>query len=306
MEKKDIQLKENELYFLTYLNFKILKTRAKKSFDSGLEITVDLESGKVTFPNCVKILKDELLLNSKTIGAVYFICNKIEGEKAQDFRLYFDKRKKSVFEIYYNSAICINKRIEKIRDDLLFPLRLLENNVNEIYSLQIRCNAREKVFCNASGMVKTNKIISDYALFYPLGDSTIKERVDIMKKAKEFNKKLQNIKRFDFRFGNAFCGIKKLSIYFYDDIMIKSNSGKCLNENISREEIIKELENFCFINWKQKYDGNKKPILENAWTIELMVEDERLEFRGLDDYPKIWPYVEWFVKKYGGFIKIRE
>ena len=99
---------------------------------------------------------------------------------------------------------------------------------------------------------------------------------------------------------------EKLGVYFNDGVTVQSNSGKSLNLNPSKDEIISELENFCFFNWQQKYDENDKPILENAWSIELKLDGENLKFIGLDDYPKIWPYVEWFVSKYGGFDEIKE
>ena len=63
---------------------------------------------------------------------------------------------------------------------------------------------------------------------------------------------------------------------------------------------------FCFPAWQSKYNKNEKPILENAWTIELLFENESLEFAGLDDYPKTWDIVEFFVKKYACFDEIKE
>ena len=134
----------------------------------------------------------------------------------------------------------------------------------------------------------------------------IKEKGISMKDISEFNKKLRSIKRFTFNFGNAFGGIKKFAIFFDDELVIKSNRGKSIEFTPNRDEIIKELELFCFSDWQSKYNKNAKPILENAWTIELLFENDKLEFVGLDDYPKNWYMVEDFVKKYAGFDEIRE
>ncbi len=306
LENNGNALKTNVICFLKYLKFNILETQAKICFTSGKEISVDIESRKVTFPDCVKILKDELILNYKTLGALYFIYSGLQQETIQEFELYFDKRRKKDFEIYYNKTQCINKDVKEINANLSYAIDLLNKNIEDVYLVQIRYSAREKVFCDSSCIIKTNKIINYYSLFCNMSDAPIKERVKNMKRASEFNIKLQTIKQFDFRFGNSFCGIKKLSIFFNDGIILKSNSGKGLDLEPSKEEIINALENFCFINWLQKYDRNTKPCLENAWTIELKLGEEKLEFIGLDDFPKIWPYVEWFVKKYGGFEKIRE
>lgn len=120
------------------------------------------------------------------------------------------------------------------------------------------------------------------------------------------NNKLCAIKRFTFNFGNAFGGIKKFVIFFDDELKIKSNSGESIAFTPSKEEIINELEALCFSDWQSKYNKNAKPILENAWTIELLFENDKLEFVGLDDYPKNWYMVEDFVKKYAGFDEIRE
>jgi hypothetical protein len=120
-----------------------------------------------------------------------------------------------------------------------------------------------------------------------------------------FNINLQNIKRFDFRFGNAFCGIKKLAIFFNDGVKIKSNSGFNLNFEPDKNQIITELKEFCFSEWNKKYENKHNPILENAWSIELKIDDERIEFMGLDAFPKSWQKVEDFVKKYGGFTEIK-
>ena len=120
------------------------------------------------------------------------------------------------------------------------------------------------------------------------------------------NNKLSAIKRFTFNFGNAFGGIKKFVIFFDDDVEIKSNSGESIAFTPSKEEIINELEALCFSDWQSKYNKNAKPILENAWTIELLFENDKLEFVGLDDYPKNWDMVEDFVKRYTGFDEIRE
>ena len=122
----------------------------------------------------------------------------------------------------------------------------------------------------------------------------------------KFNANLQNIKRFDFRLGNAFGGIKRLAIFFNDDIKIKSNSGTLLDFEPNKERILAELKNFCFENWQLKYNDNTNPVLENAWSIELKFDNHSLEFGGLDDFPDTWQQVENFVKKYGGFTELLE
>lgn len=75
-----------------------------------------------------------------------------------------------------------------------------------------------------------------------------------------FNLNLQKLKRFDFRFGNAFCGIKKLAIFFNDGVKIKSNSGNFLNFEPNKNQIIAELKDFCFGEWDEKYQNKNNPL----------------------------------------------
>ena len=117
----------------------------------------------------------------------------------------------------------------------------------------------------------------------------------------QFNWELEKIKRFDFWFGNSFCGIKKLTIFFDDELKVLSNGN--INKNVKpyKEEIIKELSTFNFNSWEKKYNNNNNPKLENSWTIRLIFENEILEYTGLDDYPNTWDHVECFVNKYSKF-----
>ena len=127
------------------------------------------------------------------------------------------------------------------------------------------------------------------------------EKIKEKKKAVEFNKKLENIVRFDFIMGNPFFGMKKLSILFGDEVEIKTNSRLPIEEKVSKKEIIKYLQQLYFSKWNYKYDSNPRPSAQNAWTITLVFEDETLMFYGWDDYPACWKNVEWFVGKYGNF-----
>jgi hypothetical protein len=132
------------------------------------------------------------------------------------------------------------------------------------------------------------------------------EKVKEKRKANEFNLKLQNVSRFDFRFGNPFSGIKKLSIDFGDGVEIHSN-GQIEKQIIpQREEIIRELSCFNFSGWKEKYDGNAMKKTENCWSVRLIFPEQILEYEGCDDYPEIWDFVEWFVNKYSRFTLIKE
>ena len=188
--------------------------------------------------------------------------------------------------------------------DIRYVLKLVEQKIKSVYFCSIDYDTDGTYFHNATGKMDIDKIIYDYGV-RAYGDS-IKERVALMKSINAFNEKLSGINRFTFHFGNAFGGIKKFEISFDDELVIKSNSGIKTAFTPSKAEMIKELGLFCFPAWQDKYNANAKPVLENAWTIELCFEKEKLQFTGLDDYPKTWDFVEFFVKKYACFNEIRE
>lgn len=110
---------------------------------------------------------------------------------------------------------------------------------------------------------------------------------------------MDNVKRFEFWFGNPFCGIRKLLITFGDDFKVQSN-GHNKKANPKQSKIIKLLNDIDFKNWKDEYTC-EKPNSDNAWTITLTFENEVIIYRGLDAYPSDWFKVLDIVEKYGGF-----
>ncbi len=267
------------------------------------QILIDDKTNIITFPPRVQIIKDDLLFNSKTKGAVYVISKALKKDENLSPKLYYDKASDN-YEIYFDSVVCVNKTANEVIDDIAYALNLAEKNIKTVFFCLIDYSLDGTYFSNATSKMSIEKIIYNYGI--KAFKDSIKERVALMKQVKEFNKKLSSIKQFDFNFGNAFCGIKKLRINFDLYVTVKSNSIKALDVTPKKEDVLKELELFCFSAWKSVYNENKKPTFENAWMITLKLDGEVLEFKGLDDYPKTWNYVEYFVKKYGGFEEIKE
>ena len=268
------------------------------------QILIDKDSKKVTFPSRVVILKDEFVYTNETKSAIYVISEALKTSKNITAQLYFDKLNSQNYEIYFGSTLCVNMAESAICENTTYLLTLLKKGVKTVYFINVDFNESGTYFYDACGKMSIEKIIQTNALrtFKP----TVKERVLLMKAISEFNKKLATVKRFTFNFGNAFCGIKKLAIIFDGEVLIKSNSGSRIDFAPTKEEVLKELELFFLPAWNSKYNTNPTPTLENAWTITLNLDGEELEFTGLDDYPKTWLFVEYFVKKYGGFEEIKE
>ena len=110
---------------------------------------------------------------------------------------------------------------------------------------------------------------------------------------------ISGIKRFEFWFGNPFCGIKKLLITFGEDFKVQSN-GHNKPSNPKESKILKLIKDIDFANWQEEYT-TVNPNTDNAWTITMTFEDKLLIYRGLDAYPKDWFKVLDLVEKYGGF-----
>ena len=110
---------------------------------------------------------------------------------------------------------------------------------------------------------------------------------------------IEGIKRFEFWFGNPFCGIRKLLIVFGEDFRVQSN-GHNKKANPKESKTIKLLEDIDFKNWEYEYT-TIDPNSDNAWTITMTFADKQLVYRGLDAYPKDWFKVLDLVEEYGGF-----
>ncbi|MBR5439211.1 MAG: hypothetical protein IKV61_03220 [Clostridia bacterium] len=267
------------------------------------QILIDSKTNIVTFPSRVKILKDKLEYNAKTKSAIYIISSALKMKSDIEPKLYYESNGES-YEVYFGGVVCVNKTESEVIGDITYAINLVNKGIKEVYFCTVDFNESGNYFSSAIGKMDTRQIIYNNGI-RAFKDS-IKERVVLMKAVKEFNKKLQTLKRFTFNFGNAFGGIKKLAINFDGDILIKSNSGRRIDFTPTKEEVLAELELFCLPEWNSKYNSNPTPTLENAWTITLKLDGEELEFTGLDDYPKTWQFVEYFIKKYGGFEEIKE
>ena len=111
--------------------------------------------------------------------------------------------------------------------------------------------------------------------------------------------KIEKIKRFEFYFGNPFCGIRKVDIVFGNDYTVKSNA---LNKKTPPKqiEVINDLKDIDFDEWKEKYIISN-PNTDKAWTINVTFLDEVITFSGIDCYPNDWDKILNFIGNFGDF-----
>lgn len=110
---------------------------------------------------------------------------------------------------------------------------------------------------------------------------------------------IEDIKKFEFWFGNSFCGIKKMLIIFGENFSVHSN-GHNKKNNLIETEILKKINDIEFSKWADQYT-TKNPNFDNSWTITLTYSNKQVIYRGVDAYPTDWEKVLEIAEEYGGF-----
>lgn len=295
-DKVDIE----DIYFLYDLKFKVFKTNIKYYLKNDESIIIDRRNGKISFPSNVELCNDEVYLNSETRNILFLIYEMYNNDQIRNVRIDYSLTDSYTYEVYVDDQVYVNKEYNCLIKDIEYVLTKNDLGIKFICPYSIGYGMHDHSFSHGYSRITCKKLIEKYASACDSKAINTVEKIEERKKTELFNSKLETIKRFDFRFGNSFGGIKKLSIIF-DELEIQSNGSMEKQLTPIKEEIINELKYFNFSNWINKYNRNKEPILENCWTIGLVFEDEIMEFSGLDDYPHIWKYVEWFVNKYSKF-----
>lgn len=294
-----------DIHFLRYVNFTVRKTVASFSLSDGEKITVDRKSGSVKFPQGVQVAGDGVELNDQTRGLISLIKELYKGDNAKGLTVSYKAEDKQ-YEVLCGDVLYVNKPQSEIEDDLKYVLDKIDRGIDTICSIFVEYDMNDNSVLSSAGKKTCYELIEKYSQRCQFKGESMIEKINQKKRAKEFNQRLNDVKRFDFRFGNAFCGIKKLTISFGECVEINSN-GQIEKEIIpQREEIIRELCCFNFSGWQRKYDGNLNQKTENCWSVRLVLPDRVLEYEGLDDYPENWDFVEWFVNKYSKFILTKE
>lgn len=279
-----------DLYFLYDLNFKVLRKTLNYKLDEDKFIEVDRISGKILFPEGVNLINDEVILNHESRKIIHLIINM----NKKNLNIFYDLNNPFYFEVSSDNVLYVNK----LNKDIKYLVSQLDKGITSIDEINLRYDVDYRMFSNSSSLRSVYSLINEYSS----NSKTLKEKLDDKRKINDFNRRLKSLKRFDLRFGNDFCGIKKFAIFLNNEIEIKSNAIDKIEVNVDKEILFKELECFNFANWKSEYNSNETPSIENAWTISLLFDNEAVEYRGLDDYPKVWEYVKWFIKKYSNLV----
>lgn len=289
------------IYFLYDLKFSVSKNLIKLKLNANEFISVDRKTGVIVFPSNVNLSKDKVVLNSHTKNIVYLVCEDYNNNQVQNITVDFSAKNPNIFRAYKDDTLYVNKTIADLTNDVEYVFSVADKGVKFIFPYIIDYNMNDRSFHCGFGKVGCNDLIEKHLSTCDSTATTLSEKVKEKQAAKDFNAKLPSIEGFELSFGDLASKVNKLSVRFCDDIVIDTNGQKNNDVKADKDEIIKELQRFYFSNWKDIYDTNVAPKLENSWCIKLVFKDDTLEFKGFDDYPRAWICVERFANKYGNF-----
>lgn len=234
-------------------------------------------------------------LDNKSRDLIFYVIKSHVNNQTFDYYVdYYNDE----LHIYKNDKTLLLTSIDKIGLDYKLLNRLFIDGINEISTLMVDFDMNYMYYSLENISINILDYLVKKTLYLDNKKSNLKESMLSFIEAKNFNKKFTDIVKFEFSMGNSFSGIKKFIIEFGDCIEIKSNGRKNEYLNISFNEIVNDLSNLYFYNWKSKYNENKNPNLDNCWKIKLKFENEYFEYEGLDDYPNTWFYLIKFISKY--------
>lgn len=292
----DDKIKIDDLYFLNNLGFSILKKTIKLELINNEKIIIDRISGIIEFPSNVKILNDEVILNADTRNIVYMVWEMYDRNQIKNIKIDYKKVNPNYFEIYEDNILYVNKSLQTLFDDIKYVLLMIDKGVKKIYPYEINYDMNSNSLSHSIGGIVCDKLIENYT---STCDLNIENRLEIINEKelnKKFNEKITDIKKIDFVYDNG-DSKKKLSIIFNDKaIILKDNNIKSIVEE-NKDDIIKILKQMNFYYWK-KYHHKLNSKTKNTWMIKLTFENEEIVYSGIDSYPNIWIYVEWFIEKY--------
>lgn len=290
-----------DIYFLYDLKFSVGKNLIKLKLNANEFISVDRKTGIITFPSNVNLNNDNVVLNSCTKNIVYLVCEDYNNNQVQNLTVDFSVAHPNVFQAYKDDTLYVNKTISDLTNDVEYLFSVADKGVKFIFPYLIDYNMNDRSFSYSFGKAACNDLIEKYLSTCDSTATTLSEKVKERQAVKDFNTKLLSLKGFELSFGDFVNDVKTLSVSLGDDTVINTTTQKGSDVKADKEEIIKELKRFYMSNWKNLYNTNTAPKVKNSWHVKLVFENDTIEFKGFDDYPRAWIYVERFANKYGNF-----
>lgn len=291
---KDDKLSIEDLYYLYKLNFNIYKNCCICNLNEKEKIIVHRKNGQVELPSNI-INRDNIYYNDKIKSLIFLLKEMYYFNKIKE--IFINKKIEKEIDIYIENEVLIFDKLSNIYQNYYLLNSIMINyGYKEILIYEVKYDFNDQSIDRDFVNLDIKKYLSKKKWLLDLNYQKLSDIIDIKRQIKEFNEKIENIKKFEFEMGSSFSGIKKFIIDF-DNEKIRHNGQKKDNINFNKKEIINELKELFFSNWRSSYFREKGNI-DYSWKIVLTFRDEKYNYEGVDYFPNIWFFVLKFVEKY--------
>ena len=284
-----------DLYYLYDLGFKINKLNCTYKLEN-YKIIVDRKTGIVSLP--IETIKNyKFYINDQKVKTLIHLLIENSG-----LPLTYINNVYNEIDAYNSNDIFIFDNIDKFSKNYQKINRLLNDyQINNVRLYNINYDFVNRYIYKIDTYLDLESILIKHRVYLDMKYDSIKEIPNIIEEIKLFNLNLDNLRRFEFKMGSSFSGIKKMLITFNEDeVELKHNNINKEEIDLNKEEIIEELKKLYFGLWNEEYI-NPKGKEENYWEINIELNDNTLSFKGKDNYPSSWYFVLKFINKYCGF-----
>lgn len=137
--QKHLTLYENDrvrledLYFLYDLKFDINKTKCSLKLNDNAKITVDRLTGIITFPEHVKLMQDEVILNNKTWSLVDIILEMYLKKEIKNIEVSYDANNPYYYEALVDDLLHISKTHYEMIKDSSYVDSLIQRGYSKVF-----------------------------------------------------------------------------------------------------------------------------------------------------------------------------
>lgn len=152
-------VKIDDLYFLHDLKFSVGKRVIKLKLKENEYITVDRTSGKIVFPTNVKIVRDDVVLNSHTRSIVYLICTQYDENRIENLQIDYSATNPNVFEIYAGDKLYVNKSIPTLIENVEYVLTMIKKGIKRMEPCVINYDMNSQAFSYSCGGIDCEELL---------------------------------------------------------------------------------------------------------------------------------------------------
>lgn len=154
----DEKIKIEELYFLYNLEFIVSKDDVQLELNNHEFIKIDRKTGKISFPSNVKILSDDVCINSDTKSLVHLIFEMNKNE-IKNFKINYSLKNPNFFEAYDEDTVYVNKTIKSLLNDPTYAQEMIDKGIKYLYSYIINYDMDDFSFIHYGGKITCDEVL---------------------------------------------------------------------------------------------------------------------------------------------------